>query len=269
MTASALAGLSRQRADYARGWSATSSFFAAEGHYAWMAEQLAGSRRVLEIGCGVGFSSAALCAAGHELVALDENPACVRATCARLREAGVPARPLLRGRPVAGRDGRYAIRYLPMPADAPPAGLVVEGDAMNDGTLLAWLVNGPCFDGMACWLVGTHHARGQNLCLEGLGITSAAGLRLALHRQVYALAGRVLRPGGRLSIIDRMQKPATAALEAEIAASHARLAHGTGMRPQAPAYRCYREPETGTKMTATGGFDSTRLALVSVTSLKD
>jgi SAM-dependent methyltransferase len=270
--ADSLSALHRYRQDYASAWQITSGFFDTEGHYDWMAGQLAGCERVLEIGCGSGYSSAALCRAGHMLVALDENPECVRRTAARLREGGFVAQEVTRGRVVARQNG-YAINYAKLPHTLPRTGLVLEADAMHDTRLHAWLEAGPRFDAVACWLIGTHHARGFNVCIQNLNITSAGMLRQVMQRKTYMLAASVLRESGRLNIIDRMQHPDSPALIAELEASHARLAQGTGLRIISIAVRPYREPETEgqTVMVASRNsavLDASRLALVSIVAEK-
>jgi SAM-dependent methyltransferase len=270
-----IAALQAQRQDYARAWQVTSAYFADEGHYDWMAEQLAGFRHVLEIGCGAGYSSEVLCTAGHSLVALDENPECVRRAAERLRAAGHDAQTVLRGRVALRENGRYAINYAKIPHGTARTGLVLEADAMHDERLQQWFAAGPKFDAVACWLTGTHHGRGGNVHVQSLNLANAGMLRQALQRKTYELAALVLRAGGRLNIIDRMQLPDSPALLAQLEANHARLAQGTGLRVTSIATRPYREPaqEGQTMMVVsreadTRIFDARRLALVSVVAEK-
>lgn len=65
-------------------WEQEGAQYAQRGDYAWMAEQLMTgtqqSLRVLEIGCGVGFGTQALLAAGHTVLAVDVLPECLAAT---------------------------------------------------------------------------------------------------------------------------------------------------------------------------------------------
>lgn len=67
-------------------WEAEGQAYVAHGDYAWMAGLVPG-RRVLEIGCGPGFSTQALAARGLSVLAIDALAECLAATQARV--AGV------------------------------------------------------------------------------------------------------------------------------------------------------------------------------------
>ncbi len=62
--------------DFLDYWQEEGARYARQGDYAWMAAQLAASR-VLEIGCGPGFGTAALFNAGKAVLALENIPECV------------------------------------------------------------------------------------------------------------------------------------------------------------------------------------------------
>lgn len=70
-------------------WENEGSSYLKRGDYAWMAGLLT-ARRVLEIGCGPGFSTQALLEGGRELLVLDSLPECLAAMRTRLGEE-VPA----------------------------------------------------------------------------------------------------------------------------------------------------------------------------------
>ena len=72
-----------QVADFIDYWQQEGEAYARRGDYDWMASQVPG-RRVLEIGCGVGFGTAALVARGLEVLAVDSLDACLDATGLRL-----------------------------------------------------------------------------------------------------------------------------------------------------------------------------------------
>lgn len=67
-------------------WQDEGERYARHGDYAWMASLVPG-RRVLEIGCGPGFSTQALAARGLAVLALDMLPECLAATQGRLADA--------------------------------------------------------------------------------------------------------------------------------------------------------------------------------------
>lgn len=66
-------------AEFMAYWEAEGQAYVRRGDYDWMASQVPG-KRVLEIGCGVGFSSAALIAKGLTVLAIDSLPECLAAT---------------------------------------------------------------------------------------------------------------------------------------------------------------------------------------------
>lgn len=60
-------------------WEAEGQAYVRRGDYDWMAGLIPG-KRVLEIGCGVGYSTAALLARGLAVMAIDSLPECLQAT---------------------------------------------------------------------------------------------------------------------------------------------------------------------------------------------
>ncbi|MDR0776572.1 MAG: class I SAM-dependent methyltransferase [Azonexus sp.] len=81
-------GVSLAVAEFLGYWQDEGERYARHGDYAWMASLVPG-RRVLEIGCGPGFSTQALAARGLAVLALDALPECLAATQARVAGADV------------------------------------------------------------------------------------------------------------------------------------------------------------------------------------
>ena len=71
-------------------WENEGARYLQRGDYAWMAGLLT-ARRVLEIGCGPGFSTQALLAGGREVLVLEALPECLAAMRARLGAAAPAA----------------------------------------------------------------------------------------------------------------------------------------------------------------------------------
>lgn len=69
-------------------WEAEGLHYVRRGDYEWMAALVPG-RKVLEIGCGVGFATQALAARGLSVLAIDALPECLAATQARVEGRAV------------------------------------------------------------------------------------------------------------------------------------------------------------------------------------
>lgn len=71
--------------DFMHYWQEEGDAYARHGDYQWMASLVPG-RRVLEVGCGLGFSTEALVERGLNVLAIDSLSACLLATRQRLGE---------------------------------------------------------------------------------------------------------------------------------------------------------------------------------------
>lgn len=103
-------------------WETEGQSYVRRGDYAWMAALVPG-RRVLEIGCGVGFATQALAARGLTVLALDALPECLVATRAR----------------VAGKDVAFMSAEVTALTDAQRA----ELEAFAPETVVCWLMGAP------------------------------------------------------------------------------------------------------------------------------
>lgn len=195
--------LQRARSRYAEEWSAGNArTFSHAGHYAWMANFLVGFPRVLEVGIGDGRSTHALLSAGHVVIGVDENPACLDLAKQQLKSKGHKVIHEKRERvEVAG--GHYKIRYAPPKSTLPASGaLLLESDILNDPALLGWLKN--CQpDAIVCWLMGTYYERALNQVVADLAIADPANYRCKVHKQMYHYADALLPEGGMVHIVDR------------------------------------------------------------------
>lgn len=62
---------------YADKWQSSSVFFLENGYYEQMAEIVKPYKRILELGCGVGYSTLSLVNCGHEVIAVEKNHECI------------------------------------------------------------------------------------------------------------------------------------------------------------------------------------------------
>jgi SAM-dependent methyltransferase len=75
-------------AEFLAYWAVEGENYVRHGDYQWMAAQVPG-RRVLEIGCGLGFGTQALLERGLDVLAVDSLAECLQATAARVSSAGL------------------------------------------------------------------------------------------------------------------------------------------------------------------------------------
>ncbi len=153
-------------------WLAEGDSYARRGDYAWMASQVPG-RRVLDIGCGVGFGVEALLQRGLDVLAMDNLGECLAACRRRVGDAG------------------ERIAYLQADVAAP-------GDAAR-ATIKAFAP-----DCVVCWLMGAPaDVTGASEADAGKAV---AYYREKTHRLVAELAATL--PSVRwLHFIDRTAIP--------------------------------------------------------------
>lgn len=226
----ALQQLDQFRKQYLQNWRVNANHHRTQGHYAWMAALLDGYPRTLEIGCGVGHSTLALLKNGHTVVCIEENPHCIAATQALLVEHGYSVAVVERGTPHSIDTDAYRLNYSEIGAAPKADCLLIEGDALNDPALEQWLKAQPRFDAVACWLLGTHDARGHNVAVDTRLMPTAFEHRIFVQNNVYELSDHVLRSGGLLSVIDRGQTPDTPFLKRAILDGHRDQASVTSLQ---------------------------------------
>lgn len=157
-------------ADFLGYWEAEGESYVRRGDYDWMASLVPG-RRVLEIGCGLGFATGALAARGLSVLALDSLDECLEATRQR----------------VEGRD----VTLLRADVEALDAAQRAVIEAFAPDTVVCWLMGAPA---------ETTGARPAD------GGQAVAAYREKVHRAVAELAASL--PGVRaLHIVDRTAIP--------------------------------------------------------------
>lgn len=156
-------------------WVAEGERHARGGDYAWMAG-LVPAGPVLEIGCGGGYSTAALIAAGHPVVVIEPDPAC---------------RELLRGRLETANTGARVLATTAADAQVPE--VLAEIEAFAPQTVVCWLMGGSDADVAAA---GPGAPQGK----------AVQAFREGVHRQVCELAARL--PSVRqIHLVDRTAFP--------------------------------------------------------------
>jgi SAM-dependent methyltransferase len=151
-------------------WEAEGLNYVKRGDYQWMAALVPG-RRVLEIGCGVGFATQALAARGLSVLAVDALAECLAATRAR----------------VEGQDVAF---------------LAADLSSLNDAQRAEITAFAP--DTVVCWLMGAPSTTTGATSSDGG--RAVAAYREKIHRLVAELAASL--PGVEaLHYVDRTAIP--------------------------------------------------------------
>lgn len=195
--------LMNARRRYAEHWEVSSKHFFDAGYYDWMAGKVSGQQHVLEIGCGVGYSTLSLAQRGHSIVAIDENPSCLMAAKEKLEGRGHSVALHLRGTVNAASEQAYEVSYRQAACDTRVDILLIEGDILNDPWVVDWIRKTHRFDAVVCWLLGTHQYRPAEHRFEEYGADDQYGYRILVQNATYELADTVLRSEGVLHVVDR------------------------------------------------------------------
>jgi len=195
--------LAGARGRYATQWEISSRHFFDSGYYNWMADKVRERPAILEVGCGVGYSTLTLAQRGHSVIAIDENPDCLRSTKERLEAHGLSVNLRLRSDVEAVSQHTYEVRYGQVPDGAPANVVLIEGDMLNDPTLKRWLTQTQQFDAVVCWLLGSHQYRAAEHRFGEYGAADQFAFRILVQNAVYELADDVLKPKGILHVVDR------------------------------------------------------------------
>jgi SAM-dependent methyltransferase len=263
--------LNSARAKYARDWSeGDAAFLEQAGHYQWMRTFVAGNDRVVEVGCGDGRSTHSLLEDGHSVVTIDENPYCIEAAYNRLQ---------LKGHSVAAHDRealtsngmQYVSSYASVENPiwpAPGAAVLVTGHIFADPPTEALLRELAPVDGIVCWLIGSHTAVALNA--QTSGDQSQHMYRLRVQNKLYELADDILRPGGALHIVDRIDPLQHSAI-GEVVEGHRDQASVTSLVVGSHEIRNYQRPRVTNQIAmvrADQQTDTESFTLISILSHK-
>lgn len=157
-------------ADFLAYWQHEGEIYARRGDYEWMAALVPG-KRVLEIGCGIGFATQALLKRGLQVLAVDNLPDCLEATGQR-----------------AAHDDLQLLQ--------------ADICALNDEQRQRIAAFAP--DAVVCWLMGAPAERTGAAGSDGG--TAVAAYREKVHRAVGEVAASL--PGVQaVHLVDRTAIP--------------------------------------------------------------
>jgi len=224
-----------EKLEYCRNWASNAENLARQGAYTWIADQLSElrPRRVLDFGCGTGEGVVALYRHyASQIVSLEENSQCIRVAESTLATTAITKieTPVRLGY-IEYSDGTHDIvldRSIAIKTTPPIT--IIHADALCDDALLSnFLRSEPPFDAVTVWLTGTFMGRRTCRYITKRGITSPEMYRIALQNRVYEVAGKVLRPGGWLQIVDRTEPIGNDSLAEDLLLHQREQAEGTGV----------------------------------------
>jgi SAM-dependent methyltransferase len=252
------------RREYEDEWRTDASYFSQIGAYDWMCQSLNGLKSILEVGCGVGYSTLALATRGYQVVSVDENPYCCYAAAKLIENSKFDVTQIHRGKVNAISEDVYSQRFDPIQLGTLEKQItILDGDVIFDQNLKDWLKTVGPFDAVICWLIGTNHARQFVEDRKRLPWRNDGEYRLRVQNSSYKLADSILRVGGILNIVDRGQTPTGEKREMLILddiASHHEQAEGTSLEvdPNSIRHLPYEHDKIkhGKKMVLTLGESS-------------
>lgn len=230
-------------------WQHNAAAFDAQGCYSWMASQLTGysPKRILDIGCGTAEGILALLkGSAKNIVALEENFDCIKATEGKLNAIGCEVKIIPRLGYSESEDGRHDLIVDQDEAIAEGSSItLIHADPLLwevDKPLKNYIASTQKFDAVTVWLLGTYEMRRSCRTLDSFQIKNAADYRLRVQNKLYELADAVLKPGGVFHLVDRGIVPDTDELRKIVTEAHEEQASVTSLKVTAFVYRLYEEP---------------------------
>lgn len=268
-----------EKAAYLDYWRHNAASLAQQGCYGWMAEQLDSlqPKRILDIGCGTGEGTLALFQRfSADIVAIDENLSCLRNTHRCFRNQKVPADLRARFQYFQNPNGSHSTEIEKGEIITTERVALLQADVLlEDPPMYSYLDRRGPFDAITIWLIGAYQCRLTCADLYPLRMTQPQDYRLHVQNRVYRLAGKFLRPGGTLQVIDRGEPLCTPELSEDHLNGHREQAELGGLQVQGFTARRYEEHATrkGVELIISPGKSGrvpnlTETALISVTSLK-
>jgi SAM-dependent methyltransferase len=268
-----------EKAAYLDYWRHNAASLAAQGCYGWMAEQLdfLKPKRILDIGCGTGEGTLALFQRfSPDIVAIDENLSCLRQTHRCFRNHRAPADLRARFEYRQNPNGSHSTEINKVEIITTERVALLQADVLlEDPPLHSYLERLGPFDAITIWLIGAYQCRLTCADLYPLRITEPYQYRLHVQNRVYWMAGKLLRSGGILQVIDRGEPLSTPEIAEDHLNGHREQAELGGLQVQGFTARPYEEHATrkGVEMIISPGKSGRapnliEIALISVTSLK-
>lgn len=200
------------KTSYLKEWEYTSEYYHEMGYYDLLTESLPKDLTVLEIGCGAGHSTLSLTPHSKLLISIDENNNCIERTHTNLISAGLQSAKYMRSSTAVDDESlSFRVKYSDLDLTSNNSIHLVEGDILNDDSLINTLFNTHQFDLITCWMIGGHDLLLNNEHQLRKGRTGIGRTPLMVQEykfevleQVAQLSSKLLKTSGIFSVAERM-----------------------------------------------------------------
>ena len=244
--------LIKNRKEYSETWEVDAKHFFEKSYYDWMAEGVAESKNILEIGCGAGYSTLALLNNNHKVISIEENSFCIDKTEKLLKSKGFNVAKI-NNREVykASPQSRYILEYKNIAKELGEYDVIlVQGDIINDPKFIRWLTEDSTFsiDAVVCWLLGTHGSRGSNQVFDLSQVQESSTARIHTQNIIYELCDEMLKENDYLHIVDRVIDVDNVDIVESISMNHEGQASTSKMKVLGVKKMIYEEATKGMSM---------------------
>ena len=210
--------IDESRVKYKKNWKYTSEFYNDKGYYDCLSNRMDSNLRILEIGCGVGYSTISLSKKAKKLIAIDENIFCINSTFQRLNELNITTTKKQRGT-INTREGEDVLWYKMdyknnFPIDENKVHCI-EGDILSDKHLISHLESLEKFDVIVCWMIGAHQLilskeDEQKKGRDNINRTPRMvfSYKVDVLKKVCEIGKNILKKEGYLNIVERVNSNA-------------------------------------------------------------
>lgn len=194
------------RYNYSLEWLESSKNYKEYGFYDWCLNSIKGKNRVLEIGCGAGFSTIKIIGDNHNVISIEENPYMLDNAEKNLSLANIDFTSIRRGNFIVTNHG-YRIEYKNINESFDTtSNVLIEGNILADSTLQEWLLKNAPFDAVICWFMGVQGAIVANDDIRNtyrFTEYEPSKYRKCVQIFLYQFGDKILRRSGVINFIDR------------------------------------------------------------------
>lgn len=193
---------------YSIEWAESSDNYNKNGFYDWCLNSIKGKKRILEIGCGVGFSTLKIINDNHTIISIEENPFMLNFAEKNLSQSKIKFKSIRREKFVVTNPG-YRVDYQNIHDSFDiNDNVLIEGNILTDYKLQEWLLSKNSFDAIICWFMGIQGAIVANDDMRHtykFNEYEPSKYRKCIQIFLFQLGDKILKEGGVINFIDRTQ----------------------------------------------------------------